>query len=200
MAAPDQITESPSAGPDSAGMASGNGPPLQVSDDHTAHAPSPSWCTGGREGTQSRGSRRATAGRIFQRPAARPAALALWTCSDCGGAVTNPRHVRCDICIDADPAPAPEIRGRRGAAIAARKRAFAEWDKANPGAVYEPELFRREILPRLAAMKFTEIAEAAGCSKAYASDIRRGKRTPHMSTWKALGKLVGAEVLESATS
>ena len=27
-----------------------------------------------------------------------------------------------------------------------------------------------------------EIAEAAGCSKAYASDIRRGKWTPHVST------------------
>jgi len=53
--------------------------------------------------------------------------------SDCGRAVTNPRHVRCDACIAADPAQAPEIRGRRGAAIAARKRALSEWDKANPG-------------------------------------------------------------------
>ena len=52
-------------------------------------------------------SRRAAAGRILQRPAAQPAALALWTCPDCGGAVTNPRHVRCDACIAADPAQAP---------------------------------------------------------------------------------------------
>ena len=43
-------------------------------------------------------------------------------------------------------------------------------------------------------MKLSEIAEAAGCSKAYASDIRRGKRTPHMSTWEALEQLVGVFV------
>jgi transcriptional regulator with XRE-family HTH domain len=88
----------------------------------------------------------------------------------------------------------PEIRGRRGAAIAARKRALSEWDKANPGAVYDPELFRREILPRLKTVKLTEIAEAAGCSKASASDIRRGKWTPHVSTWPALAALAGADV------
>ena len=39
-------------------------------------------------------SRRAAAGRGLQRPSAQSAALALWTCPDCGGTVTNPRHVR----------------------------------------------------------------------------------------------------------
>ncbi|MGP8163329.1 MAG: CRISPR-associated endonuclease Cas1, partial [Acidimicrobiales bacterium] len=135
------------------------------------------------------GSRRAATGRVLQRPPVQPAALALWTCPDCGGAVKNPRHVRCDECIAADPAQAPEIRGRRGAAIAARKRALSEWNRANPGALYDPELFRREILPRLQTVKLSEIAEAAGCSKASASDIRRGKWTPHVSTWSALADL-----------
>ena len=118
--------------------------------------------------------------------------LPLWTCPDCGGAVTNPRHVRCEACIDADPAQAPEARGRRGAAIAARKRALTEWDKANPDAVYDPELFRRDILPRLRTVPLAEIMEAAGCCKASASDYRRGKRTPHASTWGALAALIGA--------
>jgi CRISPR-associated endonuclease Cas1 len=139
-------------------------------------------------------TRRAAAGRVLQRPASEPSALALWTCPDCGGAVTNPRHVRCETCIDADHASTPEIRGRRGAAIAARKRALTEWDKANPGAVYDPELFRREILPKLGTVPLAEIMEAAGCCKASASDYRRGKRTPHVSMWGALGKLVGSEV------
>jgi hypothetical protein len=102
-------------------------------------------------------SRRVAAGRVLQRPSVPPAALALWTCPDCGRTVTNPRHVRCDACIAADPAQAPEIRGRRGAAIAARKRALSEWDKANPDAVYDPELFRREILPRLGSVPLAEI-------------------------------------------
>jgi hypothetical protein len=136
-------------------------------------------------------TRRAAAGRVLQRPAAQPAALPLWTCPDCGGAVTNPRHVRCEACIAADPAQAPEIRGRRGAAISARKRALTEWDNVNPDTVYDPELFRREILPRLGTVPLAEIMVAAGCCKASASDYRRAKRTPHVSTWAALAELVG---------
>ncbi len=135
-------------------------------------------------------TRRAAAGRVLQRPASEPTALPLWTCPDCGGAVMNPRHVRCEVCIAADPAQAPEVRGRRGAAIAARKRALTEWDKANPGAAYDPEMFRQDILPRLGSVPLSEIMEAAGCCKASASDYRRGKRTPHVSTWWALGALV----------
>ena len=132
----------------------------------------------------------ATSSPTLQKPMSTNA-LPLWTCPDCGGAVTNPRHVRCEACIDADPASTPEVKRRRGAAIAARKRALAEWDKANPGAVYDPELFRQEILPRLQTVKLSEIAAAAGCCKASASDIRRGKWAPHVSTWSALAALVG---------
>lgn len=108
--------------------------------------------------------------------------------------MANPRHVRCETCIAADPAQAPEILGRRGAAIAARKRALAEWEQASPCAVHDPELFHREILPRLAGVKLREIVEATGFSEAYATDIRRGKWTPHVSTWGALSTLCGAKV------
>jgi CRISPR-associated endonuclease Cas1 len=138
--------------------------------------------------------RRATRGAAHQRPASEPAALPLWTCPDCGGAVTNPRHVRCEPCIGADPTQAPEIRGRRGAAIAARKRVLSEWEKANLGTVHDPELFLREILPRLATVKLSEIVGATGMSKASASDVRRGKWTPHVSTWSALAALAGVVV------
>ena len=141
-------------------------------------------------------TRRAAASRILQRPAVQPTALALWTCPECGAAVTNPRHVRCDACISADPASTPEIRGRRGAAIVARKRALTEWDRANTGTVYDPDLFRREILPRLGTVPLAEIMEAAGFCKASPSDYRRGKRTPHVSTWKALAAIVDVDLLE----
>jgi hypothetical protein len=89
-----------------------------------------------------------------------------------------------------------QIRGRRGAAIATRKRALSEWDKANPGVVYDPELFRREIWPRLATVPLKEIVEATFCSKASASDIRRGKRTPHVSNWADLSSLAGFAALD----
>ncbi len=60
----------------------------------------------------------------------------------------------------------------------------------NPRRVYAPELFRRDILPGLALVKLSEIAEAAGISKSYASQIRAGKFTPYMSTWRAFDELV----------
>jgi hypothetical protein len=110
-----------------------------------------------------------------QRPASEPVALPLWTCPDCGGAVTNPRHVRCEVCIATDPRQAPEVRGRRGAAIAARKRALAEWSEVLGDDAYDPELFRRDILPALRTVRLSEIVEATGMSKASASDVRRGK-------------------------
>ena len=42
-------------------------------------------------------------------------------------------------------------------------------------------------------MPLRVIVQAIGCSKASASDIRRGKRTPHVSTWQALAKLADDE-------
>ncbi len=124
----------------------------------------------------------------------REALAGAWTCPDCGGAVSNHRHVRCDACLAADPAHSPEVSARRGAAIAARKRAQAEWDKANPGAVFDPKLFQREILSKLSTVKLAEIVNAIGCSKASASDIRRGKWAPHVSTWAELAKLAGVQL------
>ena len=70
--------------------------------------------------------------------------------------------------------------------VATPERALSDWHKINPDTVYDPELFRREILPRLATVKLSEISSAAGCSKASASDYQRGKRTPHVSTRAAL--------------
>jgi hypothetical protein len=131
----------------------------------------------------------ATSTTARQRPASESTVLPLWSCPDCGGAVANHRHVRCESCIAADPAQAPEIRSRRGAAIAARKRALAEWDEANPGTVLDPDLFRRDILPRLAKVKLSEIVGATGISKAFASQVRAGKFAPHVSTWPALAQL-----------
>lgn len=83
---------------------------------------------------------------------------------------------------DTSGATPAELRGRRGQAIAARKKAVREWEETNPGLSYDPGLFRREVLPRLAVCKLTEIMAASGCSKGSASDIRRGIWEPHVST------------------
>jgi len=59
---------------------------------------------------------------------------------------------------------------------------------------YDPDLFAREILPGLAKVKLADIMEAAGISKGYASQVRAGKFTPHVSTWGAIALLVGVDL------
>jgi CRISPR-associated endonuclease Cas1 len=117
--------------------------------------------------------------------------VAPWSCPDCGGQVTNHRHIRCDTCIQADPKQTAELRGRRGAAIAARKQAQRKWEKAQEDAEEaDPDYFRLEILPGLAKVKLTDIMAATGISKAFASQIRAGKFIPHASTWADLSRLM----------
>jgi hypothetical protein len=104
--------------------------------------------------------------------------------------VTNHRHVRCDGCIAADPQQTAELRGRRGTAIAARKRAQNKWEDDDPDETSDPDYFSREIFPGLAGVKLADIMVATGISKAFASQVRAGKFRPHASTWKALARLV----------
>ncbi|MGA2805584.1 MAG: hypothetical protein ABSF89_14555 [Acidimicrobiales bacterium] len=50
---------------------------------------------------------------------------------------------------------------------------------------------QRDTLPRLGTVKLSEIVKATGLSKSYASQVRAGKFTPHVSTWRAFDELVG---------
>jgi len=52
---------------------------------------------------------------------------------------------------------------------------LAEWEQANPGTVHDPEWFGRDVLPRLASVKLSEIVEAAG--------LLEGVRVGHQA-WK----------------
>jgi len=105
---------------------------------------------------------------MLQRPAVSGKGVA-WSCPEDGGPVPNHRHVRCDACIAKDTRQSPELRGRRGAAIASRRRVQKEWEDAHPGRDYDPDVFRREILPGLLGMKLADIVAAAAICKAYAS-------------------------------
>jgi len=76
---------------------------------------------------------------------------------------------------------------------------MTEWEEANPDLAYDPDLFRRELLPKLRHVRLADIARAAGCFKAYASDIRSRRYMPHVSAWQALAAIVDLG-LSAATS
>jgi CRISPR-associated endonuclease Cas1 len=124
------------------------------------------------------------------------AAKAKWSCLDCGGAVSHRKRVRCDACINADSSQTLAIRSSRAKAIATRKRALKERGDAGVPPEWDEAWYRSELLPRLAVVPLKEIMEAAGCSKGYASDLRRGKYLAHVSTWSGLAQL--ADVDEGA--
>jgi len=83
-----------------------------------------------------------------------------------------------------------DIRGRRGRAIAGRRRVAAEWIAAHGDVPYEPERFQQDILPGLKELKLTEIMAVTGWSKSFASRVRAAQSVPHVSTWPALVELV----------
>jgi hypothetical protein len=140
---------------------------------------------------------RASRDAAKQRPAA-PVARPLYSCPDCGGPVTNPRHVLCEPC-QAGAGHTAAVRQTRGRAIAARKRALKERSAAF-GADVDPAIYRNRIWPKLGAVKLAEIMEATGYSKGHCSTIRAGTWTPHVSTWPALARLVGLDVAERCPS
>ncbi len=137
--------------------------------------------------------RAASSSPVRQRPVPGPVSLPLG-CVDCGQVVTHPRRVRCDDCLSADPAQAPEVRSRRAQAIASRKRALAERSVAGLPAAADEAWYHREVLPRLTDMKLREIMSATGYSKGHCSTIRAGTWMPHVSTWPSLAKLVGVQL------
>lgn len=153
---------------------------LLASADRTASAPTP---LSRRNRTQRAGQNRVEVERRT------PGAMTdLWTCPQCGGPVSSGKHVRCQACIDADPRQTTAVRGRRGNAIAARKRAQRAWEEGGGNGDFDPNAWDR-IAVGLKTVKLSDIMRVTGVSKSFASTVRSGKYRPHPSHWAALGVL-----------
>jgi CRISPR-associated endonuclease Cas1 len=139
------------------------------------------------------------ASTTIRQRASKKSGPASWSCPDCGAPVTNHRHVRCDRCIAADPRQTPELRGRRGAAIAVRKRVLELETKVALPEWADESWYRTTILPRLADHTLREIMEVAGCSKSSASTLRSGRYAPHRAVWRALAHLSGVDIDHTRT-
>ena len=113
------------------------------------------------------------------------------SCVDCGGALARSRHLRCPSCWEKTPTQSQEVRRQRGRAISAARSAQEAWRAEHPGAVIDRADFLATITPRLKEIPLRQIMQAAGVTKAAASDYRRGKTVPHPSYWPALAQLVG---------
>ena len=124
-------------------------------------------------------------------PAPEQAAAALARCLTCGGALTRPRHVRCERCWERQGgAQSREARRRRGRSIAMARSELDAWRAEHPHAVARPEDFTA-VRAGLAGVTLARIMTAAGVSKATASGWRTGRHVPALRHWHALAELAG---------
>jgi CRISPR-associated endonuclease Cas1 len=71
--------------------------------------------------------------------------------------------------------------------------ALKAWRASDLPAWLDEETYLRKIQPRLSSVTVPAIRAALGVSKAYATNIRSGKRPPHPRHWQTLAQLVGIE-------
>ena len=122
------------------------------------------------------------------------AVAAMARCLTCGGALTRPRHVRCEACWERQGgAQSREARRRRGRSIAMARSELDAWRAEHPHASARPEDFA-PIRAGLATVTLREIMAAVGCSKAAASGWRSGRHVPALARWAVLAELAGVEV------
>lgn len=86
-----------------------------------------------------------------------------------------------------DPTQSREARKQRGIKNSQRMQEQKVWE-AEHGTDADPDMFKREILPRLQGLPLRVLAKATGLSQQYCSSIRRGKNLPHQRHWKALAE------------
>ena len=84
-----------------------------------------------------------------------------------------------------DPAHSEEANRQRGIKVSQAQKAFRQWNAAHGGEA-DPEVFRRDILPRLQSVSLGMMAKATGLSQSYCSSIRRGLHVPHQRHWGVL--------------
>lgn len=153
-------------------------------------------------------------------PAARKERALRSVCRRCGAPLGNLRRVYCPECYPVirrelaargrrkqhmlreegkDKRSSAGVRSKRSHDTTRHNRENAEWEAANP-AEYDPDVFRREIAPRLLHLTGRSLAQATGLSLVYCNQVRRGERVPHPRHWRTLRTLAeGAPDVENAS-
>lgn len=138
-------------------------------------------------------------------------------CRDCGTILDRRGRLYCDECLPAyreeqaasfsdagrtrmaelraagkDPSQGGEVAKRRGAKNSQRMKEQKSWE-AEHSTEADPEMFRRDILPKLRGVSLGVMANATGLSQQYCSQIRRGLKMPHEQHWEAFQRLVNGK-------
>lgn len=96
--------------------------------------------------------------------------------------------VRNHIAMGHDPTHGGRAAKRRGLAVSQHLKAVGRWNREHRYEI-DPQIYRQDILPRLASVPLSRLMEATGLSLRYCSLIRRGERTPHPRHWDTLERV-----------
>ena len=89
-----------------------------------------------------------------------------------------------------------KAQAKRTATQRRNARAQHGWIAANQPAWLTQEAYVTRILPRLAQVTASAIAEAIQVSLGYADSVRKGKVHPHARHWVKLAEMVGVGQME----
>jgi hypothetical protein len=142
-------------------------------------------------------------------------------CRDCGVSLDDGSRMYCDVCLPGyqeaqttafsdsgraklaelratgkDPSKGGQAKAKRGRKNSQHMQEQAAWE-AQHGTNSDPEVFRREILPRLQGVPLGVMTKVTGLSHQYCSLIRRGLYVPHQRHWELLVSLAMREVSSS---
>ena len=91
----------------------------------------------------------------------------------------------------------PEAQARRSSTQQRNATARWRWTGKGKPACLDKNFYLSNVSPKLEEVTLGMIAETLGVSKAYASEIKRGKRTPHPRHWCKLARLVGVDLKQT---
>ncbi len=148
----------------------------------------------------------------MKKPAREIPVAAPNACRECGTVLTGNGRKYCDECLPTyqleqatsfgeagraklaelrasgrDPSQSREARKHRGKKNSQRMQEQKVWE-AEHDREADPDVFRRDILPKLRGVSLGMMANATGLSQQYCSQIRRGLKVPHERHWEALAK------------
>lgn len=126
-------------------------------------------------------------------------------CRDCGKTLKEQKNRTCGVCAVADSRKNLIEAAKLGRAITHLPRAQAlrsatqrrhaasrkGWDPLEVPGWLTARFYRDKILPNLASLTVSRICSVLGISEPYASDIRKGRRIPHLRHWQKLALAVG---------
>jgi hypothetical protein len=112
-------------------------------------------------------------------------------CPPCGAEISRANMIGTAQRGRAAFANSPESRARLSASQKRQRASRRGWLASSLPAWLTQSAYREMILPRLAQVTVSTLAQTMKVTEPYAAEVRKGRHIPHPMHWQGLAKLVG---------